>query len=275
MPASSPTAAVADGADLVIVWGGDGTVNEVGVRARRLEHRARARAGRVGQRAGGVAVRAARPAAALDRMLSAPPAPSTSASSPAGRSSTSPASASMRTSPTLFNLRERGRRGKWPYVMIGVREGWRYRALDYDRRARRRGSSSVTALLVAFANGREYGMGACISPGAELDDGLLEATIVEDRSSLARFVDARHLALRSIARAAARADRAGAIGGRHGPGPAAAITSTGNRAWPAAAWRSGSRRGRSRSGRWLDAGAGERIGEPESGSGGRAVRSRG
>ena len=25
-------------------------------------------------------------------------------------------------------------------------------------------------------------MGACISPGAELDDGLLEATIVEDRS---------------------------------------------------------------------------------------------
>ena len=45
-------------------------------------------------------------------------------------------------------------------------------------------------------------MGACISPGAELDDGLLEATIVEDRGVLARFVDARHLALRSIARAA-------------------------------------------------------------------------
>jgi diacylglycerol kinase family enzyme len=44
-------------------------------------------------------------------------------------------------------------------------------------------------------------MGACISPGAELDDGLLEATIVEDRSALARFVDARHLALRSIGRA--------------------------------------------------------------------------
>ena len=44
-------------------------------------------------------------------------------------------------------------------------------------------------------------MGACLSPGAELDDGLLEATVVEDRSALARFIDARHLALRTIARA--------------------------------------------------------------------------
>ena len=79
-------------------------------------------------------------------------------------------------------------------------EGWRYRALEYDIELD--GSvRRVSALLIAFANGREYGMGACISPGAELDDGLLEATIVEDRPALARFVDARHLALRSIARA--------------------------------------------------------------------------
>ena len=59
----------------------------------------------------------------------------------------------------------------------------------------------MTALLIAFANGAEYGMGACLSPGAKLDDGLLEATVVEDRPALARFIDARHLALRTIARA--------------------------------------------------------------------------
>jgi diacylglycerol kinase family enzyme len=100
----------------------------------------------------------------------------------------------------LFNLRGRGRRGKWPYVLIGVREGVRYKARRYDVEldgARR----PVSALLIAFANGREYGMGACISPGALLDDGLLEAIVVEDRSTVARFVDARHLALRTIHRA--------------------------------------------------------------------------
>ena len=36
------------------------------------------------------------------------------------------------------------------------------------------------ALLIAFANGREYGLGARIAPGARLDDGLLDAIIVED-----------------------------------------------------------------------------------------------
>ena len=99
-----------------------------------------------------------------------------------------------------FNRRTRGRRGKWPYVTIGVREGLRYRALDYelDFDGQR---STVTALVIAFADGAEYGMGACLSPGAVLDDGLLEATVVEDRLALARFVDARHLALRTIARA--------------------------------------------------------------------------
>ena len=37
-------------------------------------------------------------------------------------------------------------------------------------------SAAVRALLIAFANGREYGLGARIAPGAELDDGLLDAT---------------------------------------------------------------------------------------------------
>ena len=44
-------------------------------------------------------------------------------------------------------------------------------------------------------------MGMQIAPGARLDDGLLEACVVEDRPVLARFRDARHLALGSIHRA--------------------------------------------------------------------------
>jgi diacylglycerol kinase (ATP) len=93
----------------------------------------------------------------------------------------------------LFNERGAGRRGPLPYIMIGLREGCRYAGAEYsvdldgDRR-------HVRALLIAFANGREYGSGARIAPLAELDDGLLDAAIVEYRPLFARFWDARHLA---------------------------------------------------------------------------------
>ncbi len=93
----------------------------------------------------------------------------------------------------LFNARGAGRRGPLPYIMIGLREGCRYAGAEYsidldgDRRR-------VRALLIAFANGREYGSGARIAPLAELDDGLLDAAIVEYRPLFARFWDARHLA---------------------------------------------------------------------------------
>jgi YegS/Rv2252/BmrU family lipid kinase len=92
-----------------------------------------------------------------------------------------------------FNERAAGSRGGWPYFAISIREGCRYCAAHYtlqlDGESRR-----VRALLIVFANGREYGMGARISPGAELDDGLLDTTVVEERAVLARFWDARHLA---------------------------------------------------------------------------------
>jgi len=100
----------------------------------------------------------------------------------------------------LFNERGMGRRGGWPYIMIGVREGCTYQGVEYsiefDGEARR-----VRALLIAFANGREYGMGACLAPLAELDDGLLDATVVEYLPMLARFWDARHLAMGTAHRA--------------------------------------------------------------------------
>jgi diacylglycerol kinase family enzyme len=93
----------------------------------------------------------------------------------------------------LFNQRAPRARGGWPYFAIGVREGCTYCALDYDvwldDEAKR-----YKALLIAFANGREYGLGARIAPDARLDDGLLDAIIVEERGVVARFWHARHLA---------------------------------------------------------------------------------
>jgi len=94
----------------------------------------------------------------------------------------------------LFNARAAGSRGGWPYIAIGVREGCRYGAVDYvvtlDAEPTR-----TRALLIAFANGREYGIGARIAPGARLDDGVLDAIVVQDaRNIVARFWHARHLA---------------------------------------------------------------------------------
>ncbi len=94
---------------------------------------------------------------------------------------------------TLFNQRAAGSRGGWPYFVIGVREGCRYCALDYDVRLDDE-SRKHKALLIVFANGREYGLGALIAPDARLDDGLLEVLIAEDRGVVARFWSARWLA---------------------------------------------------------------------------------
>ena len=94
---------------------------------------------------------------------------------------------------TLFNQRGPGARGGWPYIVIGVREGCTYCAIDYDVRLDDE-PRKHRALLIAFANGREYGLGARIAPDARLDDGLLDAIIVEERGVIARFWHARHLA---------------------------------------------------------------------------------
>jgi YegS/Rv2252/BmrU family lipid kinase len=193
-------AAVADRADLVIVWGGDGTVNEAGSAiAGSATALGLIPAGSGNGLAGGLGV-PRRPRAALSAAL--------------GTRTLAVDVGMLDDRPffniagigfdahiaRLFNERPRGRRGRLPYVVIGVREGCRYVGKDYAITLD--GVSQRTrALLIAFANGQEYGMGMQIAPGARLDDGQLEACVVEDRSVLARFRDARHLALGSVHRA--------------------------------------------------------------------------
>ena len=63
------------------------------------------------------------------------------------------------------------------------------------------------ALLIAFANGREYGNKIRLAPHARMDDGKLEAMVVEDRGPLSRLWCGRHLALGTADNAAARRQR--------------------------------------------------------------------
>jgi diacylglycerol kinase family enzyme len=84
--------------------------------------------------------------------------------------------------------------------VIGVREGCRYCGQDYDVELDG-DCRPVRALLIAFANGGEYGNGVRLSAHARLDDGLLDALVVEDRSVVARFWHARHLAAGTADRA--------------------------------------------------------------------------
>ena len=93
-----------------------------------------------------------------------------------------------------FNSQTLGRRGMGPYVRIGMREVFRYRAVRY-RVVLDTEELVSDALLIAFANGREYGNGIRLCPHARMDDGKLEMMVVEDRPPLSRLWTGRHLAL--------------------------------------------------------------------------------
>lgn len=187
-------ASAAAGADLVIAWGGDGTLNEIG--SALLD---------TGTILGVVPAGSGNGLAAALAVPRDPRAALTvafdgrtraiDAGLIAGRPFFNIAGIGFDARVAkLFNARGDGRRGGWPYVMIAVREGCRYRANDY--RLELDGTTrDVRALLIAFANGREYGIGARIAPMAELDDGWLDAFVVDERAVLARFWHARHLAL--------------------------------------------------------------------------------
>lgn len=190
-------ASAAAGVELVIVWGGDGTLNETGAGLLGSE----TTIGLVPAGSGnGLAAALGVPRDPLAALAAAFDGDTRTidAGLMAGRPFFNIAGIGFDARVAkLFNERAAGSRGGWPYVVIGVREGCRYRAVDYDLRLDDE-PRHVRALLIAFANGREYGIGARIAPGAELDDGLLDTAIVGECRVMARFWHARHLAMGTV-----------------------------------------------------------------------------
>jgi YegS/Rv2252/BmrU family lipid kinase len=193
-------AAVSDGVSMVIAWGGDGTINEVG-RALAGTNVALGiiPAGSGNGFANELGIPSV-PGAAIDailhgrdRLVDVGQIDDRSFFNIAGIGFDALIA-------QQFNERAQGQRGLWPYVRIGVSEAFRYQCAEY--RVTLDGETLESrALLIAFANGREYGNGLRLAPHARLDDGRLEAVVVADRRPLMRLWSGRHLALGTAHRA--------------------------------------------------------------------------
>jgi diacylglycerol kinase (ATP) len=166
------------GADVVVAWGGDGTINEV---ASALVHN-RAALGIVPMGSGnGLAREIGAPAgheaalgAALtgtDRMIDAGELNGRVFFNAAGVGFDGHVAESFASAAGHV-------RGFPSYVWVSVRELFRYRASEYVIEPEGGAAQTCRALLISVANTRQWGSGARIAPSALMDDERLDLVIV-------------------------------------------------------------------------------------------------
>ncbi len=85
-----------------------------------------------------------------------------------------------------FNERS-GRRGLMTYALITANALRTYEPPEYSITTPE-GNVRVRAVLVTAANSAEFGNGACIAPGARVDDGLLDLVVIAERSRLQTLI---------------------------------------------------------------------------------------
>jgi YegS/Rv2252/BmrU family lipid kinase len=174
--------AVRSGAPLVIAWGGDGTINEVG---RALAHSPVS----LGIIPGGTGN-------GLSRELNIPFDPS-KALEHALASRERALDAGDIDGHLFFNIAGIGldahvagrmaallnHRGLVSYLTVSAKSLLTFQPSAYSIEADT-GSFETTALMVLIANSRQYGFGARVAPQALSDDGLLDVIAIEDRGLL-------------------------------------------------------------------------------------------
>jgi YegS/Rv2252/BmrU family lipid kinase len=176
------TMAAARGARLVIAWGGDGTINEVGCALARTD----VALGIVPAGSGnGLAWQlgvSPRPERAIAEAIAATPRPM-DVGDVDGRCFVNLAGIGFDAYVAAeFNRPgSTHRRGLVNYARIAARALRTYvpsrYAITTDTRR-----FEATAILVSIANSTQFGNGACIAPGACIDDGRLDLVVVEERS---------------------------------------------------------------------------------------------
>jgi YegS/Rv2252/BmrU family lipid kinase len=192
------SAAAADGARLVVAWGGDGTVNEV---ASALAGSDTA-LGIVPAGSGNGLARELhvdrRPDWAIRDAMRATPR-LIDAGELAGRFFVNIAGVGFDAHvAACFDADAGARRGLPAYLRVSTRELWRYESGRY----RIDGASARKALLIAVANTTQFGNGARIAPFARMDDGMLDLVMVEERSRLATLAALPRLFAGGLARVA-------------------------------------------------------------------------
>jgi YegS/Rv2252/BmrU family lipid kinase len=182
-------AAVRSGSRLVMVWGGDGSVNEAGSALMGGDVPLAivpAGSGNGLARELGMPLQ---PAAAIAAGLHATPR-TIDAGELAGRPFFNVAGVGV-DAQIASRFDRAGRRGLASYVRVSVREALTYRSKTYRIDCGEISGGSGTAalprraLLVTIANSPQFGNGARIAPAARLDDGRLDLVIFEEFSRLA------------------------------------------------------------------------------------------
>jgi diacylglycerol kinase (ATP) len=187
------------GAELVVAWGGDGTINEV---ASALVH-SRAALGIVPVGSGNglarevgvpfgheAALRAA--IAGTDRVIDAGELNGRVFFSAAGIGFDGHVAG-------VFAASSGHLRGFASYASVTVREVFRYKAGRYRIAPEGLPARECRALLVSVANTRQWGNGARIAPGALMDDERLDITIVAARHPVVVLANAWRLFTGSVA----------------------------------------------------------------------------
>lgn len=181
--------AVTSGFDLVVAWGGDGTVN--------------AAAAAVAGTAIPLAIIPGGSGNGLARDLAIPLAPADAFTIAAGGATRAIDAGDLHGS-LFFNVAGIGfdariaarlampgaRRGLLGYILATIGELRSYEpgsysirnAFDVDGRSHMADIIDQPALFIALANSRQYGNGAQIAPSALLDDGMMEIVVVEPQS---------------------------------------------------------------------------------------------
>ena len=170
--------AVAVGADLVVAWGGDGTINEV---ASAVMHSPVA-LGIVPTGSGNGLAREIGAPASHDKALLAALTGSNrviDAGELNGRVFFNAAGIGFDAHVAeVFAASAGHTRGFTSYAAVTVRELFRYRAGEYVIRAAGEPERACRALLISVANTRQWGSGARIAPAALMDDERLDLVTV-------------------------------------------------------------------------------------------------
>jgi diacylglycerol kinase (ATP) len=179
-------AAVRGGARLVLAWGGDGTINEVGSA---LAFHERAAFGIVPAGSGnGLATELGiprNPVLAIERALQSPARP-IDVGELGGRLFVNVAGIGIDAYiAARFNDPGNVRRGLLGYARLTAPALFAYAPATYRITTEPDGTRVATrAVLVSLANGTQFGNNARLAPRARVDDGLLDLVVVEESSRL-------------------------------------------------------------------------------------------